>query len=104
MLIFLFAATAAAQPADPAAISSALTLCRPKLEAKLKSKIATIDVDNSLASGGWTIIRGPLTAFLGMGKPETGHASTDHLIRAQYDFICWVNDTKVEKTVINPKQ
>lgn len=104
MLTLLIAAATVVQPADSAAIASALALCRPKIETRLPGKIATIDVDNSLSSGGWTVIRGPLTAFLGMGDPEPGHASTDHLIRAQYDFICWVNDTRVEKVVINQKQ
>lgn len=102
MLPLLLAITAV-QPADGASVAQALRLCRPKLESRVSGEISAIDVDASLATKGWTVIRGPMRALIGMGEPGPGHASTHHLIRADYDFICWVNDSRVRKTIVNRK-
>lgn len=97
MLPLVLSAILAGQSAGGNDISKALQLCRPAIAKQVSGGIGTIDVDGSLSSAGWTAIRGPMTAFLGMGKPAPGHASTDHLIRVDYSFICWVRGGKVAK-------
>jgi hypothetical protein len=44
-----------------------------------------------------------MRALIGMGEPPPGSASTHHLIRADYDFICWVNDSRIKKIEVNRK-
>jgi hypothetical protein len=100
MIALLAAAAAAGQPAGAEAVAEALQLCRPRLEKRVSGEISAIDVKASLAVRGWTVIRGPMTALIGMGEPGPGHASTHHLIRAEYDFICWVNDSRVQKMIV----
>jgi len=102
-MIALLLAAATAQPADSASVAEALGLCRPKLEERVSGEISSISVDGSLSLKGWTVIRGPMRALIGMGEPEPGHASTHHLIRADYDFVCWVDDSRVRKFTINRK-
>jgi hypothetical protein len=97
----LLLAAATAQPADSASVAEALRLCRPGIESRVSGDIGSIQVDASLAAKGWTVIRGPMTALIGMGEPAPGHASTHHLIRADYDFICWVDDSRARKIVVN---
>ncbi len=98
----ILTATVAVQPADGNSVQSALLLCRPRIERKLSADISSIDVQASSGTNGWTIIRGPVTAPIGMGKPAPGHANTHHLIRRQFEFICWVHDSRVEKLTIKP--
>jgi hypothetical protein len=102
-MIALLLAAATAQSADSASVAEALGLCRPKLEERVSGEISAISVDGSLSIKGWTVIRGPMRALIGMGEPEPGHASTHHLIRADYDFVCWVDDSRVRKFTINRK-
>ena len=102
-MIALLLAGAAAQPADSASVAGALQLCRPKLEQRISGEIGSISVESSLAVKDWTVIRGPMRALIGMGEPERGHAGTHHLIRADYDFICWVADSRVRKIEVNRK-
>lgn len=102
-MIALILAAVAAQPADNPALAESLRLCRPKLEQRVSGEISSISVTASIAANGWTVIRGPMRALIGMGEPERGHASTHHLIRADYDFICWVADSRVRKTEVNRK-
>lgn len=103
VMLALVLAAAFAPPAGNEAVAAALRLCRPKLEQRVSGEIGSIDVDASLADRGWTIIRGPMRVLVGMGEPEPGHASTHHLIRADYEFICWVNDNRVRRMIVNRK-
>jgi hypothetical protein len=75
-------------------------LCKPKLEKQILTNINSIKPDASVAAGRWTVVRGEFTALLGMGDPAPGQASAHHLILAKYDFICWVSDSHVKKTVV----
>lgn len=102
-MLALIVAAAAAPPPESQSVADALRLCRPKLEQQVRGEISAIEVDASLAVKGWKIIRGPMRALIGMGEPEPGHASSHHLIRADYDFICWVNDSRVRKIIVNRK-
>ena len=45
-----------------------------------------------------------MRALIGMGDAPTGTARTHHLIRADYDFICWVHDKIVMKIRVNPQR
>jgi hypothetical protein len=54
----------------------ALRLCRPQLEQSAGGEIQSIDVRSERATRSGLIISGQLVAFLGMGPPEPGHAST----------------------------
>lgn len=92
---------AAAPTAGSQSVEEALDLCRPKLAERVSGDISSILVNASLALNGWTVIRGPMRALIGMGEPSPGHASAAHLIRVDYDFICWVNNGRVRKLVIN---
>jgi len=103
MLAMVLAAAFVPPAAGNEAVAAALRLCRPKLEQRVAGEISSIDVDASVADKSWTIIRGPMRALIGMGEPEPGHASTHHLIRADYDFICWVNDNRVRRIIVNRK-
>jgi hypothetical protein len=96
-------AAASVQSAGTASIADALRLCRPTLEKRVSGEISAIDVEASLSRRGWTVIRGPMRALIGMGEPPPGSASTHHLIRADYDFICWVNDSRIKKIEVNRK-
>lgn len=100
MLAVILAAAAASSGQGE---SVALRLCRPRLEQRVSGEISAIDVNAWLRVKGWTIIRGPMRALIGMGEPEPGHASTHHLIRADYDFVCWVKDSRVRKITVNRK-
>ena len=101
MFSLALALSLAAQPADDKSVDAAMQLCRPELEKKILTNINSIEPQASIAAGGWTVVRGGLTALIGMGEPAPGHVSAHHLILAQYDFICWVNDSHVEKIVVN---
>lgn len=101
MIALILAAATAVQPADSASVAAALQLCRPQLERRVSGDISAISVDASLGEQGWTVIRGPMVALIGMGEPEPGHASTHHLIRAEYDFLCWVKFGRVQKIIVN---
>jgi hypothetical protein len=103
MIALLLAAATAVQPPASGSVQAALQLCRPKLAERVSGDISSISVDASLAANGWTVIRGPLRALIGMGEPSPEHASTHHLIRADYDFICWVHDNRVRKLEVNRK-
>ena len=85
-------------------VDSALAACRPALERKAQGRIASIDVEAVRVTGSWVVIRGPLTAFIGMAPPALGSASTHHLIRAQYQYICWVRAGRVRRAVVDPLQ
>ena len=100
-MIALALAAAAAEPADAASLGSALQLCRTALSKRLGSDVQAIDADSSNVSHGWTVIRGPMIAFIGMGEPRPGEVKAPHLIRAEYDFICWVNSNQVKKITVN---
>jgi hypothetical protein len=101
MLYLALALSLAAQPADDKSVHAAIQLCRPKLEEKLLTNINSIEPQASIAERGWTVVRGGLTALIGMGEPAPGHVSAHHLILAKYDFVCWVHDSRVEKVTVN---
>lgn len=102
MLALILAAAISAQPADSGSVQAAMALCRPKLTKRIPGQISATAVQTSSAPPGWTIIRGSATALLGMGDAASGYARTHHLIRAEYEFICWVADTHVRKIEVNP--
>jgi hypothetical protein len=104
MLSLALALSLAAQPADGKSVDAAMELCRPKLEKQILTKVNSIEVQASLSDRGWTVVRGSLIALIGMGEPAPGQVSTHHLIRAQYDFLCWVYGAKVQKLVVNRRQ
>jgi hypothetical protein len=101
MFLFLVATSLAALPADADRVSHALELCRPGLERRSAGEIGAIAVDGSIVRGRWTVIRGPMTALIGMGEPGPGNASTHHLIRAKYNYICWVQNDQVKRIVMS---
>lgn len=101
MLALTLATALAAQPAETASADAALQLCRPALAKRVSGDISAIAVGASSRARGWTVIRGSMRALIGMGDAPPGSASTHHLIRADYGFICWVTDTRVRKTTVN---
>ena len=96
MLALILAAAAVTQPDNPSA-KAALALGQPALAKRVDGDISAVAVNAFTTTRGWTIIRGPMRALTGMGEPKPGSASTHHLIRSDFDFICWVRDTKVIK-------
>lgn len=97
MLALLLFASIASSPADGNSDAQALAQCKPELARKVSGDISEFSVGASANPDGWTIIRGPMTALIGMGEPGPGQASTHHLIRAQFNYICWVHDGRVKK-------
>jgi len=88
-----------AQP-DPERAAAALQLCRPRLARKAPGEIGDIAIGSSRQSGSWTIIRGTMSALIGMGNPGPGSASAHHLIRARFDYACWTRAGRVKKIVL----
>lgn len=80
----------------------ALELCRPRLERKVGGEIQTIDVRSVRRTDAGLTLKGRLTANLGMGPPQPGYASTHHLIRADFDFVCGVRGNRVRYTSAKP--
>lgn len=97
MIDLLIGAAAAAHSPE---VQQALTQCRPALARKAGGEINAIDADAARVTGDWVVIRGPMTVFIGEGPAAPGTATTHHLIRAQYDYACWVRDGRVRKTTL----
>lgn len=97
MLDLFLSLAAAAGSVNP---DTALALCAPELASKAGGQVDKIDIQASRVSDSWTIIRGNLIMFNGMGRPPPGAAGTHHLIRAEYDYICWVRGHRVTKTTL----
>lgn len=97
MLALTLATALAAQAADGQSANAALQLCQPKLAKRVSGDISEVTVNAFSTARGWTVIRGPMRALIGMGEPGPGSASAHHLIRADYDYICWIHDKKVIK-------
>jgi hypothetical protein len=98
MLSLLFLSLSAAQ-AVPAASAShaAADLCRAKLERRIPGEIGQMSTDWAVKSGRTRIVRGTITALIGMGEPGPGQASAHHLIRATYRYSCSVRGSRVRK-------
>ncbi len=103
MLALTLAAAIAVQPAN-SSVDGAVQLCRPELAKRVSGDISAITAAASSETRGWTVIRGSMRALIGMGDAPTGTARTHHLIRADYDFICWVHDKIVMKIRVNPQR
>ena len=99
MIDLLLASALAAQPANA---ERALALCKPILARKAGGEIATIETHSAQRSSRGLTIRGGLTAFLGMGSPAAGSASTHHLIRANFTYRCRVHGNRVREAAVNP--
>jgi hypothetical protein len=93
-----------AHPALPETKAQALHLCRPRLERSAGGEIQTIDVRSERSTRSGLIISGRLTAFLGMGAPPPGSASTHHLIRADFTYVCEVRAGRVRYASAKPLQ
>ena len=91
-----------ARPPVPETRAHALQLCRPRLERSAGGQIQTIDVSSERSTRSGLIVSGRLTAFIGMGPPPPGSASTHHLIRAQFDYVCEVRSGRVFSASAKP--
>ena len=92
---------ASAMIAHAVADDRTLALCKPALERKAGGEIATVAVTSSRSGRSGRTIEGRLTAFVGMGPPAPGSASTHHLIRTEYDFRCRVRGGHVREARLN---
>ena len=81
---------------------AAVALCKPSLARKAGGEIATIAVTSSRLSGSEKVIEGRLTAFVGMGRPAPGYASSHHLIRAEFTYRCSIIGGRVHEVRLNP--
>jgi hypothetical protein len=99
MIVLILAQAVAAQAAQA---NGALELCRPVLARKAGGEIATIEVESVRAASRGRTIEGRLSAFLGMGPPPPGSASTHHLIRAEFTYRCRVRGGRVREARLNP--
>jgi hypothetical protein len=97
VLALTLAAAISTQPAQNTSVEAALQLCRPKIAKRISGEISAVAVQASSTPPGWIIIRGSARALLGMGQAGSVYARTHHLIRTDYEFICWVADTHVRK-------
>ena len=101
MLALMLAAAIAAQPTNDESVDPALQACRTKLAKQVSGDISAITADASSETRGWTVIRGSMRALIGMGDAPAGSARTHHLIRADYDFTCWLKHNQVKKISVN---
>jgi hypothetical protein len=81
---------------------AAVALCKPSLAQKAGGEVATISVTSSHISKNKKVIEGRLTAFVGMGPPAPGYASTHHLIRAELTYRCSVSGSRVREARVTP--
>ncbi len=93
-----------AHPAVHETRAHALQLCRPRLEQRVGGQVQTNDVRSERSTYAGLILRGRLTAFLGMGSPPPGSASTHHLIRADFNYVCEVRGGRVRYASAKPLQ
>jgi len=100
-MFFLLSAVAASTSFDA---NDALRLCRPVLASKAGGDIQAISTTSVRKDGRGFTLKGKLTAFIGMGPPAAGSASTHHLIRANFDFRCSTVGRNVGKATILPRQ
>jgi hypothetical protein len=99
MIMLILAALASAKAPST---QSAIARCRPALERKVEGQIDTLSVNSSRVVGRSRLLRGRLTAFLGMGPPGPGSASAHHLIRADFQFRCEASRSGVRSTSATP--
>ena len=99
MIGILFALAASGQATTQ---SAALALCTPALARRAGGEIATVDVDSFRSGATGQIVRGNLTAFLGMGAAPGGSATTHHLIRADFRYRCRIRHGRVREAVVAP--
>jgi len=97
MLFLSLSAAAHAVPTPSASPSAAGTLCRAKLERRIPGEIGDMTTDSERRSGRTRVLRGTITALIGMGEPGPGQASAHHLIRAKYRYSCSVRASRVRK-------
>ena len=88
----------------PPGADTALALCRPALARKAEGEIATISIASSEVHRSERVIRGELTAYLGRQIAGPGTAVPHHLIRATFDYGCWVKSGRVRKTTLKQPQ
>lgn len=100
-MLALILAAAATAPVSGNRLADALQLCRPQLAKRISGDISAVRAEAASSNGRTTSVRGSITALIGMGEPEPGFASTHHLIRAEYRFICRITDSRVKKISIN---
>lgn len=98
MIGLLLASAFLAQTSNDAA----LALCKPSLARKAGGQIATIEATSGSDGRRGHMVSGRLTAFLGMGTPGPGNASTHHLIRSDFSFTCRVQAGRVREARVNP--
>lgn len=103
-MIALALASLMAHPAVPETKAHALQLCRPRIEQSIGGSIQAIDVQSERATRSGLVIAGRLIAFLGMGAPQPGQASTHHLIRAEFSYLCRVSAGRVRYASAKPLQ
>lgn len=96
-LLAIFFAVEAAPTSDPVT-----TLCRDALARKAGGEIATFDVKSSTTKHREHVLSGQLTANVGMGAPQPGHASAHHLIRSDFTFRCRISKGRVREVRLNP--
>jgi hypothetical protein len=70
-------------------------LCKPVLARKAGGQIDHMSVSSKSVRRSTTIIRGQLTAFIGMPRAQAGSASAHHLIRADYHYSCSVRRGRI---------
>jgi len=97
VLALILANAIAAQPTTDATVDPALQICRPKLAKQVSGDISAITANASSQTRGWTVVTGSMRALIGMGDAPAGSARTHHLIRADYNFTCWLKHNQVRK-------
>ena len=93
-MIFLLAIAISPVPSSPADVR-AIAVCRAKLQARIEGDVSAVEPESILKSGHLTIVRGRVTALVGMGDPGSGFAKAHHLIRESYHFKCSVQSSHV---------
>jgi hypothetical protein len=104
MVLLGILAAAAATAAPSASVAAARSLCTPVIASRGGGQVDGMEVTASAASRGWIVIRGETILFIGAAASRPGAASPHHLIRAAYEFTCWVRGGRAIKVELTQPQ
>lgn len=95
---------AALGTSNPLNSDEAVNLCRSQLARKVGGDIQDVTATSLRKSGHVSTLKGEVTAFIGMGPPQSGSASAHHLIRAEFEFRCKISGGRIRRVTVSPRQ
>jgi len=97
ILAFAFAASS-----HSPAIDRALETCKPALARQAGGAIQAIEVRLARRVRSDLQLKGEMIVFLGMGSAPPGAATTHHLIRSVFTFVCETRRNNFRSSSVTP--